>query len=422
MQRRRPWLTTVGGGLALSLTLWSCSGTNGGENQPVPAENQSSLEEPVNDTGGRLVTLALIAMGLAEPVFITHAGDARLFIVERSGRLRVLQGGTLLDTPFLDLTTLTSLGGERGFLSVAFHPQYSTSGAAGAGLFWVNYTDVNGDTVIARYTVSASNPNLADPGSALILLTIAQPFGNHNGGQLQFGPVEGVGQKRYLYLGMGDGGSGGDPQNHAQRDDSLLGKMLRLDPSTDATPVSPFYTIPLDNPRRGAVPPRDAIWAKGLRNPWRFSFDAALGDLYIADVGQNRFEEIHVTPAGLGGGQNYGWRIVEGQACFEPPSNCDTSNLVLPVFVYAQGDNHSRCAIIGGYVYRGNDFPDFIGTYLYADFCSGEIFGLNRVPTDSWESTVLHTSRFNPLTFGEDVNHELYIGGNDGNVYQLIWE
>ena len=202
---------------------------------------------------------------------------------------------------------------------MAFHPNYQTPGSPGAGLFWVNYSNPTGATVIARYAVSTDAPNQADPDTGLVLLTIEQPFANHNGGQLQFGPVEGIEQKRYLYIGMGDGGSGGDPGNRAQTDTTLLGKMLRLDPCTDATPLPPFYTIPPDNPNATAGRPLGSIWAKGLRNPWRFSFDVGTGDLYIADVGQNRFEEVNVTAAGTPGGLNYGWRVMEGRHCFDPP-------------------------------------------------------------------------------------------------------
>jgi VCBS repeat-containing protein len=366
------------------------------------------------------VTLTPVATGLSNPVYITHAGDTRLFIVEQPGRIQILHNGTLLATPFLDIVPLVSSGGERGLLSMAFHPDYASTGASGAGLFWVNYTDINGDTVIARYTVSPNDRNVADPASARILLTIAQPFANHNGGQLQFGPVEGVQQKRYLYIGMGDGGSSGDPRNNAQNDATLLGKLLRLDPSTEVNPVPPFYTIPPDNPNAAAGLTLGIIWGKGLRNPWRFSFDALTGDLYIADVGQNRREEVNVTPAGTPGGLNYGWRIMEGLQCFNPPSNCDTSGLELPVFDYAQTTTPRRCSIIGGYVYRGTRFPLLLGTYFYADLCSGEIFGLAEVAPDDWENTLLHTSNFSPLTFGEGIDRELYIGGTDGNVYQVI--
>jgi glucose/arabinose dehydrogenase len=355
--------------------------------------------------------------GLANPLYITHAGDDRLFIVEQPGRIRIVQQGTLLETPFLDITALVRSGGEQGLLSVAFHPAYGTPGAPGFGLCWVNYTNTQGDTVIARYTVLRDNPQRADPSSALTLLLIAQPFANHNGGLVDFGPVEGPAGQRYLYVGMGDGGSGGDPFNNAQRDDTLLGKMLRLDPSLEATPAAPFYAIPPDNPRAAAGPPLGTIWAKGLRNPWRFAFDAVRGDLYIADVGQNSWEEVHFTPAGTPGGLNYGWRLMEGQACFNPPTGCERPGLARPVAVYATDSRH--CAIIGGYVYRGALLPALAGVYLYADLCSGEIFGLAQVTPGVWQSTLLLGSGLTPLSFGQDVRRELYLGSSAGTVYQL---
>jgi glucose/arabinose dehydrogenase len=216
---------------------------------------------------------------------------------------------------------------------------------------------------------------------------------------------------------MGDGGSGGDPFNNAQRDDTLLGKMLRLDPSLDATPAAPFYAIPPDNPRAAAGPPLGTIWAKGLRNPWRFAFDAVGGDLYIADVGEGHWEEVDVTPAGTSAGRNYGWRLMEGQACFNPPTGCESPGLTRPVAVYDHGNG--RCAIIGGYVYRGVLVPALTGVYLYADLCSGEIFGLAQVAPGAWQSTLLLSSRLSPLSFGQDVHDELYLGSGDGTVYQL---
>jgi glucose/arabinose dehydrogenase len=371
------------------------------------------------ETGVVAAVLTPVTTGLSAPVFITHAGDSRLFIVEQPGRIRILHQGTLNPVPFLDITPLVRFGGEQGFFSVAFHPEYGVTGAAGAGLFWVNYTDVNGDTVIARYNVSGNNPDVADASSARIVLLIPQPFSNHNGGQLQFGPVEGVEMKSYLYIGMGDGGSGGDPQNNGQNDTSLLGKMLRIDPSLAADPAPPFYTIPSDNPNAAAGIPLGAIWAKGLRNPWRFSFDALTGALYIADVGQNRWEEINVTPAASPGGWNYGWRIMEARHCFNPANDCDMRGLVLPVFEYAIGNSPFRCAIIGGYVYRGARLPALQGVYVYADWCSREIFGLTQTTPGTWTSTLLHTGSFGPLGFGEDVDHELYIGDDNGTVYQV---
>ena len=359
-----------------------------------------------------------MATGLSGPVHITHAGDERLFIVEQPGRIRIVQQGSLVATPFLDIVALVRSGGEQGLLSVAFHPVYHLPGTPGFGLFWVNYTNTHGDTVIARYTVSSANPQQADPASALTLLVIAQPFSNHNGGLNTFGPVEGPAGQRYLYIGMGDGGSGGDPQNNAQRDDTLLGKMLRLDPSLEARPALPFYTIPPDNPMAAAGAPLGTIWAKGLRNPWRFAFDPVGGDLYIGDVGQNIWEEVHFTPAGTPGGRNYGWRLMEGQSCFDPPSNCEAPGLERPVAVYAHSSG--RCAVVGGYVYRGTRLPALTGMYLYADLCSGEIFGLAQVTPGVWQSTLLLSSGLSILTFGEDVQHELYVGSGDGTVYRLV--
>ena len=371
-----------------------------------------------SESAGLTLRLNPLATGLSDPVHLTHAGDERLFIVEQPGRIRIVQQGSLVATPFLDIVSLVRSGGEQGLLSVAFHPAYNLPGTPGAGLFWVNYTNTNGDTVIARYTVSRANPHQADPTSAVTLFVIAQPFANHNGGLNTFGPVEGPAGQRYLYIGMGDGGSGGDPQNNAQRDDTLLGKMLRLDPSLEASPAPPFYSIPPDNPMAAAGAPLGTIWAKGLRNPWRFAFDPVGGDFYIADVGQNSWEEVDFTPADTPGGRNYGWSFMEGQSCFNPPSNCAIPGLEHPVAVYAHSGG--RCAIVGGYVYRGTRLLALTGMYLYADLCSGEIFGLTQVTPGVWQSTLLLSSGTSILTFGEDVQHELYIGSSDGTVYQFV--
>ena len=364
------------------------------------------------------IALELVTSGLEGPVFVTHAGDQRLFIVESSGRLRIWRDGALVEQPFLDITSQVGSGGERGLLSVAFHPNYTVLGAPGYGYFWVNYTNTDGDTVIARYQVSTADPDRADPASALILFTIEQPYSNHNGGQLQFGPVEGLSSERYLYIGMGDGGGGGDPENNAQRDDTLLGKMLRIAPSLDLQPVAPFYSIPPDNPNVDAPAPLGTIWGKGLRNPWRFSFDAVTGDLYIADVGQNAFEEVHITPAGTPGGVNYGWRLMEGLACFKPSENCNNGMLALPQITYAH--ENGRCSIIGGYVYRGVQFPAFSGTYLYADYCSGEIFARFVDASMQFSTARLYTHTEGLTSFGEDINGELYVTDQAGNVYRIV--
>jgi glucose/arabinose dehydrogenase len=403
--------------IVMLLVVLGCNSGCGTEETGTPSTPTPSAMPPPVVTGTAL-RLGPVAIGLSGPVYITHAGDARLFIVEQPGRIRIVQQGSLVATPFLDIVSLVRSGGEQGLLSVAFHPAYHLPGTPGFGLFWVNYTNTNGDTVIARYTVSSANPQQADPASALTLLLIAQPFANHNGGLNTFGPVEGPAGQRYLYIGMGDGGSGGDPQNNAQRDDTLLGKLLRLDPSLEARPAPPFYTIPPDNPMAAAGVPLGTIWAKGLRNPWRFAFDPVGSDLYIADVGQNSWEEVNYTPAGTPGGRNYGWRRMEGQSCFNPPSNCEAPDLERPVTVYATSGG--RCAIIGGYVYRGTRLPALTGMYLYADLCSGEIFGLAQGTPGAWQSMLLLSSGLSILTFGEDLQHELYIGSGDETVYQFV--
>jgi glucose/arabinose dehydrogenase len=257
-----------------------------------------------------------VASGLASPVGIYHAGDGsrRLFILQQAGQILIHDGAQVRPTPFLDIATLVSCCGERGLLGLAFHPDFASN-----GLFYVNYTNTAGDTVIARYRVS-DDPNAADPGSAQILLTIVQPFANHNGGQLAFGP------DRFLYIGMGDGGSGGDPDNRAQNLGDLLGKLLRLDVDGGVP-----YAIPASNPFRNTPGARPEIWAWGLRNPWRFSFDRLTGDLFIADVGQATREEVDFQPASSHGGENYGWRLMEGTLCFNPASGCNDGSLTLPI-------------------------------------------------------------------------------------------
>jgi glucose/arabinose dehydrogenase len=346
-----------------------------------------------------LVTVEQVASGLDSPVSITHAGDARLFITLQDGQVVIWDGVQILATPFLDIRALTSKGGERGLLSIAFHPRYAEN-----GFFFVNYTDSGGHTVIARYRVS-SDLNRADPASAHLILVVEQPFSNHNGGQLQFGP------DGYLYIGMGDGGSGGDPGNRAQSLATLLGKMLRIDIDSDT------YSVPPDNPFVSNTAARPEIWAFGLRNPWRFSFDRASSDLWIADVGQGDWEEVDFQPATSIGGENYGWRRMEGTHCFNPSSGCNTGSLVLPVIEY----NHSggACSVTGGYVYRGASSPRLNGTYIYGDYCNGKIWGATRNGTAVTIRELLDTG-FLISTFGEDINGELYVADHRGAVYRLF--
>ncbi|HYN83610.1 MAG TPA: PQQ-dependent sugar dehydrogenase [Pyrinomonadaceae bacterium] len=350
-----------------------------------------------------LPTLALTSpvTGFSQPVAITHAGDGsnRLFVVEQGGRIRLVKNGALQSAPFLDISARVSAGGERGLLGLAFPPGYASKGH-----FYVNYTRASdGATVIARYRRNASNPDAADPSSEQIVLTIGQPFANHNGGQLSFSPRDG-----FLYVGMGDGGSGGDPGNRAQNPADLLGKMLRIDTEAAGTTT---YAVPPSNPFAGRAGFRQEIWALGLRNPWRFSFDRQTGDLFIADVGQGSWEEVNFQPAASAGGENYGWRVMEGTHCFNP-NPCDPTGLTLPVREY---DHSQGCSVTGGHVYRGTSFPRMQGLYIYADFCSGVIWGLRRVG-GVWQNSVLLDTSLSVSTFGEDESGELYVASYGGGT------
>lgn len=354
----------------------------------------------------RLVT---VATGLSSPVYVAAPpGDtARLFVVEQPGRIRILQHGQLLPTPFLDISSKVTFNGERGLLSVAFHPTYATN-----RYLYVDYVDLNNNTRIERFSASAADSNVADTGSRKLILAITQPaYPNHKGGLVQFGP-DGM-----LYIGMGDGGSGGDPGNRAQSPDSLLGKLLRIDVNTgDTTP----YKIPPTNPY-AAGGGRGEIWALGLRNPWRFAFDRPSGLLYIADVGENTWEEVDVQPASQAG-LNYGWRVMEGAHCYNP-SPCDalqaTLHLVLPAIEY----DHSggNCAVIGGYVYRGSRFPILTGEYFYTDLCSAWVqsFSYGRLGVVSQTRWTLDMPLASPYSFGQDANGELYVISGGGTIYRI---
>lgn len=340
----------------------------------------------------------------SEPMFITHAGDGsgRIFVVEKGGIIRIISGGTTLATPYLNIDPLVGSGGsEQGLLSMAFSPDYATNGR-----FYVNYTNNSGDTVIARYQVSG-DPNVANPSSAQIVMTIDQPQSNHNGGQIQFGPDD------MLYIGMGDGGGAGDTANNAQTNNRLLGKMLRI--NVDAgNPTT--YTIPADNPFVGVAGYREEIWQTGLRNPWRFSFDRTTGDMYIGDVGQGTWEEIDFQPAASEGGENWGWRCYEGDATYNTAGCQPASAYDFPVHDY----NHSggRCSVSGGYVYRGGVYTRMEGMYFFADYCSGETYGLQFFNSE-WLFLELYDFGGNPTTFGEDEAGNLYVGVQGGAIYRL---
>lgn len=338
-----------------------------------------------------------VARGLRNPVAITNAGDDRLFVVEQRGTIRVVTGGELVAEPFLDITDRVTDGGERGLLGLAFPEGHATTGR-----YYVYYTDRNGNTVVSRFTADG---NTTDPASEQVVLTQEQPYGNHNGGQLAFGP------DGFLYIGLGDGGSGGDPHGNGQDLTTFLGKLLRIDVSGE------MYTVPGSNPFVGMGNARHEIWAYGLRNPWRFSFDALTGDLFIADVGQNAFEEVNLQSAGSAGGENYGWNVMEASACFEPADGCDLSGLTLPIIEYPHGGDWGR-SISGGYVYRGPSAGSLEGAYVFGDYVSGRIWTARA--DDGWEPELLLESGLRISTFGVGAGGELYVADHGGGVIYLL--
>lgn len=343
-----------------------------------------------------------VVAGLNRPLWLTHANDGsgRIFVIEQPGVIRVIRNGQLADTPFLDIRNrVGSQGNEQGLLGLAFHLQYSQN-----GLFFVNYTDLAGDTVIARFQVSAADPERADPASEKALLRIPQPYGNHNGGIVAFGP------DGYLYLGLGDGGSAGDPLGNGQALDTLLGKILRIDVDGGEP-----YAVPSDNPYAagGGLP---EIWAYGLRNPWRFSFDRLTDDFYVADVGQNLWEEVNFQAASSPAGANFGWKIFEGNQPYAGRPGSGMS-YVQPVFVYGHDQG---CSVTGGYVYRGELLPAWRGIYLFGDYCTGQIWGLLRDANGAWQSAALFQFSGRIASFGEDQAGELYLVEHGGGIYQLV--
>lgn len=381
-------------GLGLSLNL--AVGASACSSQSGPTLPQG--------TGARLLE---IASGLSFPLYLTAPPNdgQRLFIVEKTGAIRIVKDGTLLATPFLDLSAQVSAGSEQGLLGLAFDPNYASNGR-----FFVHYTDPDGNTRVSSFQVSA-NPDLANAGSEQVILTATQPYANHNGGQLVFGP-DGL-----LYLGLGDGGSGGDPQGRGQDRSDLLGSILRLDVQAGSS-----YTVPPDNPFIGQAGVRPEIWSYGLRNPWRFSFDRGTGDLYIADVGESQFEEVDVSPAagGAGKGVNYGWNIMEGKHCFGT-GQCDQAGLTLPAYEYTHAQG---CSITGGYVYRGSAIPALQGLYFFADFCQGWVRSFRYIGGVADEVTdwrVLQPGG-SITSFGEDAAAELYLMTSSGRVLKIVPE
>jgi glucose/arabinose dehydrogenase len=339
---------------------------------------------------------SLEAEGFQQSLDLKHADDHRLFVVEKPGTVRVLEGSILQPEPFLDIRDrIRSSGSEQGLLGLAFHPSFTTN-----GFFYVYYTDLNGDTVVSRFRLSADAGH-GDPASEFLMLQVSQPHANHNGGSMAFGP------DGRLYVGLGDGGSAGDPQGNGQRLDTLLGKILRLDVDS-AEP----YAIPADNPfaSGGGLP---EIWAYGLRNPWRFSFDRETGDLFVGDVGQGEWEEIDYQPAGSPGGANFGWSFREGAHPFEGEA---PAGLTDPIAEYSHAEG---CSVTGGVVVRSPSLPEWNGVYLFGDFCSGLVWGLLRDADGRWQQQLLFDTGFAIASFGTDAQGEVYLADLNGAVYRL---
>jgi glucose/arabinose dehydrogenase len=360
---------------------------------------------PPPPPGAPSLRLVEVARNVGFPLLVTAPpGDpARLFIVDKGGRIFVVKNGSRLAQPFLDLSSRVATGSEQGLLGLAFHPDYASNGR-----FVVNYTNLASDTRVAVFRVSA-NPDVADPASEQVILAIAQPFSNHNGGMVAFGP------DGKLYIGTGDGGSGGDPQGNGQNRNTLLGKLLRLEVNGSGQ-----VSIPPDNPFAGQSGARGEIWSYGLRNPWRFSFDRQTGDLYLADVGQSAREEVDVAPGAtqFGRGLNFGWNTMEGSACFSPAAGCDRTGLTLPVLEYTHDDG---CSITGGYAYRGSAIAGLGGVYFYADYCRGWVRSfrlVGGVAAERLDWPALAPGGQVP-SFGEDARGELYIMTAAGVVYRI---
>jgi glucose/arabinose dehydrogenase len=386
--------------VALRPGLLACLGLSLG---PASLVNGCS-SDGVSLLQGSGARLEPVASGLSSPLYLTAPPNdlSRLFVVEQTGAIRIIKDGALLPTPFLDLTAQVLAGGEQGLLGLAFYPDYATTGR-----FVVHYNDLAGDTRLSVFQVS-TDPDVADAASEQVILSADQPYSNHNGGQVLFGP------DGFLYLGLGDGGAANDPEGRGQNLSELLGSVLRVDVRAGIP-----YAIPPDNPFIGQAGALPEIWSYGLRNPWRFSFDRATGDLYIADVGQERIEEVDVAPAGSGNGRgaNYGWNIMEGSRCLRG-DDCNQTGLTLPTFEY---DHHEGCTIIGGYVYRGSAIPALQGLYFFGDFCQGWVRSFRYAAGEAIELT--DWSALRPggaiTSFGEDAAGELYVLGPNG-VFKVV--
>jgi glucose/arabinose dehydrogenase len=355
------------------------------------------------------IALQLVAKGFSHPVYVTAApdGSGRLFVVEQTGKIKIIKNGSVLATPFLTVANAKMMGTEQGLLGLAFHSHFATNHK-----LYVDYTNKDGTSVVREYRVSTGNPDVVDTSTSRIVLSQAQPYANHNGGMLAFGP-DGA-----LYIGFGDGGSAGDPGNRAQSLKTWLGKILRI--SVNGSTSAHNYLIPHSNPYVGKTG-LDEIWAYGLRNPWRFSFDRATGNLWIGDVGQNNYEEVDravKTSNGAGRAFNWGWRVMEGSHCYSPPSGCNTSGKVVPLLDYTHASG--RCSVTGGYVYRGAAIPALVGGYLFGDYCSGDIWVVDSAAPRPATPTHLLSTGFPISSFGQDQAGELYVVDYDGAIYRIV--
>lgn len=373
------------------------------QNQPSSEHSPRALSKQtkINSTA---IEIAFPELSFNQLVYLTNAGDGsdRLFVLERLGQIKVFNNTPLVthSTTFLDLSSkINSSGSEEGLLGLAFDPNYVHN-----GYFYVYYSIGSPRrTVISRFSVNSGNPNLGDPDSELVIMVLDQPYKNHNGGHIAFGP------DGFLYIGLGDGGGMGDPLGNAQDLGSLLGSILRIDVNTSDSASA--YKVPFDNPFLQLAGARPEIWAYGLRNPWKFSFDQVTGWMWAGDVGQDTIEEINIIKPGM----NYGWNIMEGTSCFSK-SGCNTTNIEPPISEY----NHELgCSVTGGYVYRGNRLPWLKGSYIYGDFCSGRIWALDHINTREGIPTELAKTQLRVSSFGEDESGELYVLSIDGLVYQL---
>ena len=381
------------------LVMLAMVACDGGSDSPATTPTPRA---PADGTAALQVTLEKVASGFAKPLYLVEPpdGSGRLFVVEQAGKIRILKDGAIASQPFLDAGSLITTGGaEQGLLGLAFHPKYKENGR-----FFITYTAKNGDNTLAEYRVS-NDAAKADPASGKVLFAIPDFAANHNGGMVAFGP------DGYLYLSTGDGGQGGDPKANGQNKNALLAKILRIDVNGPAP-----YAIPPTNPfARGGG--KAEVWDYGFRNPWRFSFDRKTGDLWVADVGQDKYEEVNFEPAGGNGGLNYGWNTMEGTHCFKPSEGCSQAGLVLPVSDYSHDDG---CSVTGGYVYRGAKEPKLEGAYFFTDYCGGVIWALTRDSTGNWQRTEVLSSKLRISSFGEDQSGELYVVSQaDGTIYRM---